>query len=146
MILEDLARIFAEKIPFNKQIGFQFEFDKEGLAVLNFDMKPELVGNYMRGNLHGGVISSSLDVIGGLAAFASQAKKFDPQDKSAETAFSKMGTIDLRVDYLRPGLGDSFHANAYVLRAGRKVAVTRMELHNNHAELIAVGTGAYIIG
>jgi uncharacterized protein (TIGR00369 family) len=59
--------------------------------------------------------------------------------------FAKIGTIDLRVDYLRPGLGKHFIATGYVLRTGSKVAVTRMELHNDSAQLIAVGTGAYVV-
>ena len=54
-------------------------------------------------------------------------------------------THSLRVDYLRPGLGGTFSAKGFVLRAGRKVAVTRMELHNDEDSLIAVGTGAYSI-
>jgi acyl-coenzyme A thioesterase PaaI-like protein len=32
------------------------------------------------------------------------------------------------------------------MRTGRKVAVTRMELKNSEDIMIAVGTGAYIIG
>jgi uncharacterized protein (TIGR00369 family) len=59
---------------------------------------------------------------------------------------TKIGTIDLRVDYLRPGRGDSFRATSTIMRAGNKVAVTRMELHNHKDLLIAVGTGTYIIG
>jgi uncharacterized protein (TIGR00369 family) len=59
--------------------------------------------------------------------------------------FAKIGTIDMRIDYLRPGLGDYFIATGYVLRAGNKVAVTRMELHNHERQLIAVGTGAYVV-
>jgi acyl-coenzyme A thioesterase PaaI-like protein len=31
-----------------------------------------------------------------------------------------------------------------VLRAGSRVAVTRMEFHNDSQDLIAVGTGTYI--
>jgi uncharacterized protein (TIGR00369 family) len=54
-----------------------------------------------------------------------------------------MGTIDLLVDYLRPGLGKHFLATGYILRIGNRVAVTRMELHNEEERLIAVGTGAY---
>jgi uncharacterized protein (TIGR00369 family) len=50
------------------------------------------------------------------------------------------------VDYLRPGFGRTFRATAYVLRVGRKVAVTRMELHDDQQTLVAVGTGAYIVG
>ena len=57
-----------------------------------------------------------------------------------------MGTIDLRVDYLRPGLGQWFYATGMVMRSGRKVTVARMELHNDLEKLIAVGTGTYIVG
>jgi uncharacterized protein (TIGR00369 family) len=57
-----------------------------------------------------------------------------------------VGTIDLRVDYLRPGKGDSFTATGAVMRMGYKVAVVRTELHNDRDVLIAAGTGTYIIG
>ena len=60
--------------------------------------------------------------------------------------FSRLGTIDMRVDFLRPGLGEEFVATGTVLRVGRKVAVTRMELHNDEDSLIAVATGAYSTG
>jgi acyl-coenzyme A thioesterase PaaI-like protein len=59
--------------------------------------------------------------------------------------FSRIGTIDLRVDYLRPGQGEWFIARGFPLRTGNKVAVTRMELLNDRAELIAVGTAAYTV-
>jgi acyl-coenzyme A thioesterase PaaI-like protein len=32
------------------------------------------------------------------------------------------------------------------MRTGRKVAVTRMELHDDECVLVAVGTGTYIVG
>jgi uncharacterized protein (TIGR00369 family) len=57
-----------------------------------------------------------------------------------------VGTIDLRIDYLRPGRGRTFTATGRVMRAGKRVAVTRMELHNAEAVLIAVGTGTYMVG
>jgi uncharacterized protein (TIGR00369 family) len=59
--------------------------------------------------------------------------------------FNTLGTIDLRIDYLRPGRGQWFAATGYILRIGNKVAVTRMELHNDDNKLIAVGTGAYTV-
>ena len=60
--------------------------------------------------------------------------------------FAITGTIDLRVDYLRPGLGKHFAATGSILRTGKKVSVTRMELHNDKGILIAVGTGTYVVG
>ena len=69
-------------------------------------MKPELVGNYVHGVLHGGVISSVLDATGGIVASIGVVEKLQsiPPEEIAH-GISKVGTIDLRVDYLRPGLG-----------------------------------------
>jgi acyl-coenzyme A thioesterase PaaI-like protein len=52
----------------------------------------------------------------------------------------------MRVDYLRPGRGKRFRSSGTVMRTGNKVAVTRMELRNEGNVVIAVGTGAYIVG
>ena len=71
------------------------------------------------------------------------------QGHSAEeiaTRIARIGTIDLRVDYLRPGRGDFFRASSTIMRTGNKVAVTRMEIFNNKEIQIAVGNGTYIVG
>jgi uncharacterized domain 1 len=146
-LLQLLKEITEEKIPFNKLIGMKIEtldLDKIGIR---FEMSPELVGNFTRGNLHGGVISSVLDVTGGMVAWTGIMKKMEGQsfDEISER-FNKIGTIDIRVDYLRPGLGEYFIATGSTLRTGNKVSVTRMELHNNKGILIAVGTGTYVVG
>jgi len=146
-LLQLLKEITEEKIPFNKLIGMKIEtldLDKIGIR---FEMSPELVGNFTRGNLHGGVISSVLDVTGGMVAWTGIMKKMEGQsfDEISER-FNKIGTIDIRVDYLRPGLGDYFIATGSTLRTGNKVSVTRMDLHNDKGILIAVGTGTYVVG
>ena len=146
-LLQLLKEITEEKIPFNKLIGMKIEtldLDKIGIR---FEMRPELVGNFTRGNLHGGVISSVMDVTGGMVAWTGIMKKMEGQsfDEISER-FNKIGTIDIRVDYLRPGLGEYFIATGSTLRTGNKVSVTRMELHNNKGILIAVGTGTYVVG
>ncbi len=144
--LLDAARVFEERIPFNRVLGLRIESLGEPDVIVRFEMRDELVGNFTRGSLHGGVISSVLDVVGGLVAFISLLKREGVQSLEDEAdKFSQLGTIDLRVDYLRPGLGKAFSAKGFVLRTGRKVAVTRMELHNDADSLIAVGTGAYSI-
>ncbi len=146
-LLQLLKEITEEKIPFNKLIGMKIEtldLDKIGIR---FEMSPELVGNFTRGNLHGGVISSVLDVTGGMVAWTGIMKKMEGQsfDEISER-FNKIGTIDIRVDYLRPGLGEYFIATGSTLSTGNKVSVTRMELHNDKGILIAVGTGTYVVG
>ena len=146
-ILSLIAKTFEERIPFSRLLGFEIEFDDNHAAKLLFGMSPELIGNFLRGTLHGGVISISLDVAGGLSAFLgffdeSPIKSFE----EGSEYFSKLGTVDLRVDYLRPGLGNSFCATSLVVRAGKRIAVSRMELRNDSDTLIAIGTGTYSIG
>ena len=146
-ILATIAKTFEERVPFNRILEFDIELPKDGTAKLSFQMRDDLVGNFLRGILHGGVISSSLDVVGGLAAFVALLDQNLVQsfDEGSER-FSKMGTVDLRIDFLRPGLGGSFTATGSILRAGQRIAVARMELHNDSGLLIAIGTGTYSIG
>ena len=59
---------------------------------------------------------------------------------------SRLSTIDLRTDFLRPGRGESFVATAKIIRSGSKVAVARMEMHNEKGDHIAFGTGTYMVG
>ena len=119
------------------------------LEPLGFDtdMREELIGNAFRGLIHGGVTAAILDVTGGIAAFFSLRNKLKGQSlEKVAQRFSKFGTVDLRIDYLRPGVGKSFTSTGTILRTGNKVAVVRTELHNEENALIAVGTASYIVG
>jgi uncharacterized protein (TIGR00369 family) len=88
-----------------------------------------------------------LDAVGGLTASGSLvARAAGLTDADVQAMFARVGTIDLRVDYLRPGRGERFTASGRIMRSGRKVAVVRMELHNPSDLLVAVGTGTYMIG
>jgi uncharacterized protein (TIGR00369 family) len=137
-----LRSVMEEHIAFNKHLGLKVEsFDPEA-PKLRFEMRPELVGNPSRQILHGGVISATLDVAGGFAIMLSLVK----DTEVTPTSFPNMGTIDLRVDYLRPGRGRYFIATARIVRKGSRIAVTHMELHNDEGELISTGGAAYVIG
>jgi uncharacterized protein (TIGR00369 family) len=59
--------------------------------------------------------------------------------------FGKLGTIDLRIDYLRPATGARFGLSAHVLRLGSRVATTRMEFCDADGKLLATGSSAYIV-
>ena len=138
--------IFNEKIPFNKMIGLKVASIAFDRVRVKFEMNDNLIGNYMRGTLHGGVMSTVVDVTGGLSAFMGIQQKMVGKSLEAKLErFARLGTLDLRVDYLRPGIGDWFISTGYILRAGNRVAVTRIELHNDSNDLIAVGTGSYVV-
>ena len=59
--------------------------------------------------------------------------------------FAKLGTIDLRIDYLRPGIGELFELRAEVMRLGSRVASTRMEFLGADGKLLSTGSGAYML-
>jgi uncharacterized protein (TIGR00369 family) len=135
-----------DKIPFNRVLGIKVESISPECVKTAFEMRDELMGNYKRRMLHGGVISSAIDVTGGLAAIVSIQGKMPGEtlETKVEKSF-RISTIDLRVDFLSPGVGKQFVVSGYVLRTGNKIAVTRIELHNEQNDLIAVGIGSYII-
>jgi uncharacterized protein (TIGR00369 family) len=144
--LSAVNEMFSEKIPFNKVLGLKVESMSPDCVKTSFEMRDELIGHYTRGILHGGAISSVIDVTGGLAAFMGIQEKIPREDFEARLdRFSRVSTLDLRVDFLRQGLGKWFVVTAYPLRTGNKIAVTRIELHNDQNDLIAVGTGSYVV-
>ncbi|NLT24386.1 MAG: thioesterase family protein [Syntrophorhabdus sp.] len=143
--LRVINEMFSEKIPFNRLLGLSIEsMGPEGVTV-SFRMRGELMGHRKRRMVHGGVISSVIDVTGGLVAFMGAQERMDKTLEAKLERFGRVSTIDLRVDFLRPGTGMTFTATARTLRTGNKVAVTRTELTNDTGELIAVGTGSYIV-
>jgi len=145
-LIAAINEIFNEKVPFHKVLGLKIKSITNDHVKLFFEMRDELIGNYIRGALHGGVISSVIDVTAGLSAFMGIQEQMSGEPLEKKLArFGRLGTIDLRVDYLRPGRGKEFISTGYNLRTGNKVAVTRIELHNDLNDLIAVGTGSYIV-
>jgi len=146
-LLARLAEVFSNHVPFHNVIGFKFEqLTVEGCRI-SFQNDPKLIGNFVQKILHGGVTATALDVVGGAMAAVGMMEKYpDADEQELSKKLSRIGTIDIRVDYVRPGKGESFYAKARLLRSGSKVAVVRMELHNEKDTLIALGTGTYIMG
>ena len=126
--LKLVGEIFVYHMPFNRALGLELERYEKAFAQLSFNNQPMMVGNWAQSILHGGVIASALD------------------EEELRQRLSRMGTIDLRVDYLRPGRGERFTATSSLLRAGNKVAVARVELHNEAQVYIASATATYMVG
>ena len=143
---QDITELFEHRICFNETLGLKVVSVQAGQAAVRFDMRPDLVGHYVYGRLHGGVISAVLDAMGGLALMVGIAERH-PHDNTAQVMqrFSKMGTIDLRVDFLRQGVGRHFVASAEVTRLGGRVGSTQMRLVNEDGLLIATGAASYIL-
>jgi uncharacterized protein (TIGR00369 family) len=141
----ELTDLIEHRITFNQVLGLKVQTLLPQLT-LRFAMRPDLVGHAHYGRLHGGVISAALDGLGGGAIMVGLAERH--AHETAEQVmhrFLRLGTIDLRVDFLRPGLGQFFVASAEVTRLGGRVGSTQMRLHNDSGELIATAAAAYIV-
>ncbi|MEZ9198973.1 thioesterase family protein [Shewanella sp. 10N.286.54.B9] len=145
--LRRVAEVFDKHVPFHNLLGMDIKrYDVDGVEVV-VKMKSELIGNIHQQILHGGVTATVLDVVGGLTAFSGLvASRDDWSLEELEKRILTLGTIDLRVDYLRPGRGEIFTGTGTVIRAGNRVSVSRMELHNEKGDHIAFGTGTYMVG
>ena len=144
--VDALKLLFEEKIVFNQLLGLKVTSITPDKVTGCVDMKPQLVGHYSYNRIHGGVISACLDAMGGLACMAAiGARHMDEPPSQRLHRFSKLGTIDLRIDYLRPGISEHFELRAEVMRLGSRVASTRMEFLGADGKLLSTGAGAYIV-
>ncbi len=138
--------IFETKIVFNQTLGLKIDQLAPLHCTAHIAMKPELVGHFAYNRVHGGVISAALDAMGGLACMcAIGAQHHEEEVMERLKRFAKLGTIDLRVDYLRPAIGEKFILKAEVLRLGSRVASTRMEFCAEDGTLLSAGAAAYIV-
>lgn len=141
-----LKKIFEEMIVFNQVLGLKITALEPSHVRGRIDMKRELIGHFSFNRIHGGVVSAGLDAMGGLAVMAAMgARHMDETPMQRLQRFSKLGTIDLRIDYLRPAIGEYFELRAEVLRLGSRVASTRMEFLGADGKLLSTGAGAYIM-
>ncbi|MDP6931550.1 MAG: hotdog fold thioesterase, partial [Myxococcota bacterium] len=89
--LQSLVTFCEEGIPFNRLLGIRVREITEGRCELEIPVRDELIGDPDRPALHGGVTSALADAAGGFAVW-SMLKDGD-----------RASTVDIRVDYLRPG-------------------------------------------
>jgi uncharacterized protein (TIGR00369 family) len=144
--IASLTALFEDRIPFNRVIGLRIDSLRPGGVTGHLAMRPDLIGHYAHQRLHGGVISAALDAMAGVAIMAAiGARHMDEPPAERMRRFGKLGTIDLRVDYLRPAQGERFTLSAEALRLGSRVATARMGFSDADGKLLATGSAAYIV-
>ena len=132
-VLEQLKEFMANQIPFNRFLGIITEELREGFCRLKIPYREELIGDPFRPALHGGVLSALADTCGGAAVF------------TVISLGDRVSTIDMLIDYLRPGELKDIACEATVTRIGNRVASTDMKIFHPDApdQLIASGRAVY---
>ncbi len=103
-------------------------------VVAKVDWRPQLVGNPVTGELHGGVITTLVDQVSGAAASLSL------------RPLEVVATLDLRIDHLRTaGRGRTVYAEAHCYRITREIVFVRCVVHDGDPERpVASSAGSFI--
>ena len=127
---EDIQAMF-DRSPFISGLGLQvqsLDYERSELTVL-MPLNPSLERRAGTGQFHGGPIASFIDTVGDFAI--------------GMMVGGGVPTINLRVDYLKPAVGDGITGTARVRRAGRTVAVVDIDVFDEKGSLVAIGRGTY---
>lgn len=122
-------------VPWAKEIGMQVTEIERGMARGKINWSDHLVGDPETGIIHGGVITSLLDNLAGMAVVA------------ALDVFRSTATLDLRIDYMRPAeKGRDIIGEAECYHVTRTVAFIRASAFNEGGnKIIAAATGAFAL-
>ena len=127
---EDIQAMF-DRSPFISGLELQvqsLDYDASELTV-TMPLNPALERRAGPKHFHGGPLASFIDTVGDFAI--------------GMMVGGGVPTMNLRVDYLKPAVGDRITGTARVRRAGRTVAVVDIDVFDEKGSLVAVGRGTY---
>ena len=116
-------------------LGFQYEGLDGDRVRLRLPYRQDLVGDPVTGVLAGGLVTTLLDHVGGLAVWVGL-KTYQP-----------IATLDLRVDYMRAAIpGRDLIAEARCYRLTRSIGFVRAwAFEDDPADPVAAAQSAYVI-
>ncbi|MDP7547775.1 MAG: PaaI family thioesterase [Alphaproteobacteria bacterium] len=123
---------FFNNSPFISTLGLKvLSVDYEAMEIsVKMPMNPGLERRAGTKQFHGGPIASFVDVVGDFAI--------------GMLLGGGVPTINIRVDYLKPAVGDALVAVGRVRRMGRTVAVVDIDVFNEQDSLVAMARGTYV--
>ncbi len=127
---EQVQAIF-DATPFMSFLGLKvlaLDHAKSEISV-RMPLKPELERRPGTRQFHGGPIAAFIDVVGDFAI--------------GMLVGGGVPTMNLRIDYLRPAIGDALTGIGRVRRAGRTAAVIDIDVLDDQGRLVALGRGTY---
>ncbi|MBX9602559.1 MAG: PaaI family thioesterase [Bryobacteraceae bacterium] len=118
--------------PFEDSLGLEVTEKHEDGVTIEVPIRPDLLNG--QGVMHGGVIASIADE----AAWQALEHHYG-RGKYQST------TTELKVNYLRPLSGEKVIARAVVVRAGKTLCVSRVDLFDTEGRLGGLAVVTYML-
>lgn len=120
-------------VPFQKLLGIEIISVSTDEVTIKIPFRNELIGGGSA--LHGGVISSLLDLTGAMAAWSGH----DP------SRGMKASTVSLTINFLSAAIEKDIFATGTVRRRGRELIFCDVNIKDNDGKDIACGSMIYRI-
>lgn len=120
--------------PFHDYFKFELgAFDPDtGVLEIRMPYHAGLNRSYQSEQIHGGAMAVLIDVAATYSVLAKTRKG--------------VPTVDLRIDYMRPGVSSTLTAKAVVRRAGRTLGTADVDVTDDDGKLVAIGRGTFMTG
>lgn len=125
------VQALLDRSPFIGWLGLRVVgLDHERAEItMTMPLRAELERGAGTRQFHGGPLAAFIDTVGDFAI--------------GIVVGGGVPTVNLRVDYLRPAIGDALTATARVRRAGKTYAVVDIDVLQPDGKLVAIGRGTY---
>ncbi|MBL6975786.1 MAG: PaaI family thioesterase [Deltaproteobacteria bacterium] len=110
-------------------LGFRLHYDEQGRAVMDLPYDPVITNGVDA--VHGGIIGALIDAAGWYAA----AQHFD----------TWVGTVEYKVHLLEGVTGSDLTAVARVVRHGKRLASTEVDVTMSNGRKVAVGSTTCVV-
>ena len=131
---EELIKLISGSTPHSRELGLEVVHSARGMAIMRLPWHERLVGNPDEMVLHGGVVTTLLDSVCGMATM------------SARTPPERIVTLDLRIDYQRPATPElDLFARAEVTKMTRTIAfLSAVAYQDDPKDTVALATGTFM--
>jgi acyl-CoA thioesterase len=116
---------------FNELLGIQVTARHDDGVTIECAVRPELMN--FAGVIHGGATATIADAAMGIGLIHVLGKG------------SRVTTVEMKINYLRPVTEGKVVARSYLLRQGKSLCIGRVDLHDNEQKLVGVALMTYMI-
>ncbi len=129
-LTKDDINALVLKMPFNQHVGVRVtRMYADGMS-LECDVTD--TKKNMFGTLHGGLTATLVDAAIGLSVLAAAPGR-------------PATTVEMKISYLRPVSHGKVRARGRLLKVGKTLVYGTAEITDTHGEMIAHGTGTYML-